>query len=769
MLLVLLCGFYALIAPDPLRVLPFARWSVAARFVAAGFWLWLILGVGLPRVLWWCFLTDFSVGLLLLVLLRQALAVSPPPVRRPWRPSLFDRLDGGLFTWLELRLGMPWHRLWPPILGSLATGALRRQLRAKNLSASPNDVPDSADNRVADDPLVPPHPLGPWNPNYRDNRSPDGSYNDLSQPSMGMNCMQFGRNFRPGEVWPQVPPEGNPARNIPNPRDISIHLLARPTGADGEPAMIKATSLNLLAAAWIQFQNHGWFAHRIPKLAPAPDGSGTLVPVNPSTGQPIPFDEQRDFIRVEFTDPNHRDNLEWTRRTGQPFMRIHRTIPDPTRKHDASYPPTHRTTEVHWWSASQIYGPRLEDQMDLRTGADGKLKTMQAEVGGQNEVLLPLDPKVPAPAGEGVDLTGFNDNYWVGTSLLHTLFVREHNYLCDELKSKYPGKLAGLSDKNRDEWLFGKARLIVAALMAKIHTVEWTPGILDNPTLHIDMPANWWGLLGRWFKVHIGRVSASEAWSGIIGSQAEHHSAPYSLTEDFVAVYRLHPLIPDLVEVYDRATGKMLQSIPFEKIQGVATRAAVLKHGMPNWFFSFGKQNPGAITLRNYPKTLRLFERVTGEYLDLATRDIVRDRERGIPLYNEFRRRVRMRPITSYRELIGHRDDADYLEGTLRRLYGSGPAGGDNVEQIDLLVGLLAEKCPPGFGFSDTAFRIFVLMASRRLKSDRFFTDDFRPEVYTQFGIDWINGQTMTTLIERHYPQVKDHIRSGKNPFAPWS
>lgn len=35
-------------------------------------------------------------------------------------------------------------------------------------------------------------------------------------------------------------------------------------------------------------------------------------------------------------------------------------------------------------------------------------------------------------------------------------------------------------------------------------------------------------------------------------------------------------------------------------------------------------------------------------------------------------------------------------------------------------------------------FRIFVLMASRRLKSDRFFTDDYRPEIYTEFGLDYI-------------------------------
>ena len=56
-------------------------------------------------------------------------------------------------------------------------------------------------------------------------------------------------------------------------------------------------------------------------------------------------------------------------------------------------------------------------------------------------------------------------------------------------------------------------------------------------------------------------MSADEGISGIIASQAEHHAAPYSLTEDFVAVYRLHPLIPDLVQwTEDRLAGRPARS-----------------------------------------------------------------------------------------------------------------------------------------------------------------------------------------------------------------
>jgi hypothetical protein len=86
-----------------------------------------------------------------------------------------------------------------------------------------------------------------------------------------------------------------------------------------------------------------------------------------------------------------------------------------------------------------------------------------------------------------------------------------------------------------------------------------------------------------------------------------------------------------------------------------------------------------------------------------------------------------------------------------------------------LTVGLFAERFPKGFGFSDTAFRIFVLMASRRLNSDRFFTRDFTPEVYTPVGMQWIDDNTMSTVLLRHFPDLAPALRGVNNAFAPWS
>ena len=85
------------------------------------------------------------------------------------------------------------------------------------------------------------------------------------------------------------------------------------------------------------------------------------------------------------------------------------------------------------------------------------------------------------------------------------------------------------------------------------------------------------------------------------------------------------------------------------------------------------------------------------------------------------------------------------------------------------MTGLYAEPLPAGFGFSDTAFRIFVLMASRRLKSDRFFTDDWDPKLYTQFGIDHVNKTTMVDLLKRHFPALAPALKGVDNAFKPWT
>jgi len=95
---------------------------------------------------------------------------------------------------------------------------------------------------------------------------------------------------------------------------------------------------------------------------------------------------------------------------------------------------------------------------------------------------------------------------------------------------------------------------------------------------------------------------------------------------------------------------------------------------------------------------------------------------------------------------------------------------GDNVENLDLMIGTLAEAHRPRhFGFGETMFQIFILNASRRLQADRFDTDDYRPEVYSDEGMDWVDKASLKTVILRHYPELAaTGLANVANAFEPW-
>jgi hypothetical protein len=119
---------------------------------------------------------------------------------------------------------------------------------------------------------------------------------------------------------------------------------------------------------------------------------------------------------------------------------------------------------------------------------------------------------------------------------------------------------------------------------------------------------------------------------------------------------------------------------------------------------------------------------------------------------------LHLRPVRNFEELT----ENQVWREEIRRVY-----EGD-IDRMDLIVGLFVETPPKGFGFSDTAFRIFVLMASRGLNSDRFFTTAFTQEVYSKAGMDWIRDDTMASVLMRHLPALEPSLRGVRNAFAPW-
>ncbi|MDQ3650826.1 MAG: peroxidase [Acidobacteriota bacterium] len=520
-------------------------------------------------------------------------------------------------------------------------------------------------------PSIPAPPLGQPNDAVRLARTVDGTFNDVKEPRMGSRETRFGRSVPLNEI---VPDEGA-AMLTPSPRTVSLELMTR-------HKFQPATTINLLVAPWIQFMVHDWLSH------------GKNEKENP-------FE-----IPLKNDDP-------WTERP----MLVRRTRRDPTRPpalNDSR--PTFVNTETHWWDASQMYGSDQATLSKLRSGERGKLRV-------EADGLLPVDPRT------GIDLTGVTGNWWVGLSMLHTLFALEHNAVCDRLFQKFP--------KWTDEELFSHARLVIAALLAKIHTIEWTPALLSHPTTVAVLNGN---------------------WLTIPRSSTDHHGVPYSMPEEFVAVYRMHPLMPDEFTLRSVTSGATLQQLTLPDVMEGRAREIMNQISLTDLFYSFGTMHPGALTLHNYPRFMQRLERPDAPLIDLASVDILRDRERGVPRYNRFRRLIDMPPAESFEDLT---DNKQWVE-ELRRVYNN------DINKVDLMVGLYAEKLPEGFAFSETAFRIFILIATRRLKSDRFFTRDYRPEIYTQIGLDWIHDNTMATVLKRHFPALERPLRKVKNAFAPW-
>ncbi|MFI4945591.1 MAG: peroxidase family protein, partial [Burkholderiales bacterium] len=414
---------------------------------------------------------------------------------------------------------------------------------------------------------------------------------------------------------------------------------------------------------------------------------------------------------------------------------------------------------------------------------------------------------------------------------------------------------AGAVVRYRDvtaEQLFEVARLVVAAEIAKIHTLEWTTQLLYDEPLYLALRANWDGLfeasplVSRVLAQLVSRLGTASGGSranqwysvfatgpGIVGlERANHFGSPFNFPEEFVTAYRLHPLLPDQVEYRSLRDDPNVvrERIPVvDTVRGRAT-ASLRRGGLASWALSLGRQRAGALTLDNHPRFLQALplpaSRTASGLVDVPALDILRDRERGVPRFNELRRQLGLRQLTSFDDFVDQRlapeapERRRQLERVrrLRDVYGQhrcdaarrittaqlaadgsalndclGHADGtlvDNVEDLDALVGFLAESTRPhGFAISETQLQIFILEASRRLFSDRFFTSSFRPAYYSELGLRWVsdngpdgkqweagepNGHRqevspLKRVLLRALPELTEELRPVVNVFDPWA
>ncbi|KAI9114063.1 hypothetical protein K1719_015314 [Acacia pycnantha] len=493
----------------------------------------------------------------------------------------------------------------------------------------------------------------------------------------------------------------------PHPTVVASKLLARKKFID------TGSQFNMIACSWIQFMIHDWIDH-------LEDTEQVEIRDPDGYSGGCPLKSFKFFKTKKF-------------KTGSPNMKT-----------------SHLNTRTPWWDGSVIYGNNEKGMTRVRTFKDGKLRISE-------DGLLEHDEK-------GIPISGDVRNCWAGFSLLQALFVKEHNAVCDMLKAHYPDF--------DDEQLYRHARLVTSAVIAKIHTIDWTVELLRTDTLLAAMRINWYGFLGKKFKDLFGHI-CGPIFSGLVGTgKPIDHGIPYSLTEEFVSVYRMHSLLPDEIVLRDiklpAAEDKcppILERVPMSNLLGKEGERRLSEIGMEQMLVSMGHQSCGAVELWNYPTWIRnlIAHDIDGEDrpdpVDIASMEVYRDRERGVARYNEFRRNLLMIPISKWEDLT---DDEEVIEA-LREVYG------DDVEKLDLIVGLHAEKKIKGFAISETAFFIFVLMASRRLEADRFFTSNFNSKTYTEEGLEWANRtESLKDVIDRHFPDMTRNWMRCSSAFSVW-
>ncbi|KAA3454929.1 Peroxidase [Gossypium australe] len=329
-------------------------------------------------------------------------------------------------------------------------------------------------------------------------RTADGKCNHPNNHVIGSRGTFFGRNM--------LPFSSNYGLMDPHPSVVATKLLARKKFIDtGE-------QFNMIATSWIQFMIHDWIDH----LEDTQQVNQFILPLNLtlySTSQAPIYDKtnQGSEICAELRAP-HEIASACPLKSFKFFKTKRISTGEPDMK-----------------DGSVIYGNNEEGMRGVRAFKEGKLR-----IGGDG--LLEHDEK-------WIPISGDVRNCWAGFSLLQALFVREHNAVCDTLKEHYPDL--------DDEKLYRYARLVTSAVIAKIHTIDWTVELLKTDTLLAGMRVNWYGLLGKRFKDLFGHI-CGPVLSGLVGLRKPNdHGVPYSLTEEFSSVYKMHSLLPDKVILRD--------------------------------------------------------------------------------------------------------------------------------------------------------------------------------------------------------------------------
>ncbi len=345
-------------------------------------------------------------------------------------------------------------------------------------------------------------------------------------------------------------------------------------------------------------------------------------------------------------------------------------------------PRTYDNSLSTWIDGSTIYGSSEERANWLRSFTDGKLKVSEHDYLPFNtvdgDINSPKDPTAPSmddPNNTGIKLyvagdVRANENPFLIS--LHTLFVREHNRICDEIIARDP--------LLSDEVIFQTAREQVIATLQSIVYNEYLPALgldLETYTGYDDSVDP---RISNLFSAAAFRMGHTQI-NGQIRRLEDNCQSIRQGSADIRDGYF------DPVTVFSTGISPMLKGMISQTAQNVDCKVVDDVRNflfVPDPNFSFG--------------------------LDLVAFNIERGRERGIPSFIDVRASFGLSIPTSFKEITSD----TLLAASLEETYGS-------LDKIDAWVGLLAEDHVPGTTFGETLGFILRDQFRRLRDGDRFF------------------------------------------------
>lgn len=266
----------------------------------------------------------------------------------------------------------------------------------------------------------------------------------------------------------------------------------------------------------------------------------------------------------------------------------------------------------HGVDVTHIYGKDKHDEALLRSFKDGKLKVqtingedyppLSKEVDIEMTYIFPVKPENRFALGHP-----FFGNL-PGLLMFATVWLREHNRVCDVLKKEHP--------EWDDEQLYQTGKLIILGETIKIVIEDYVQA-LSNYNFDLEFKPEL--LFGHLFQYQ-NRIAV-----------------------EFNHLYHWHPLMPD-----DFTIG----GVNYTMKDFLTRQDLLVKHGLGTFVDSLSKQNAGAFTVKNH-----------GKYtLNVVKELIQHGRTLRLQSFNNYRRRFHLKPYKTFQDMTGETVLAKELE-----------------------------------------------------------------------------------------------------------